>query len=185
MKKNSCTPINPKKIFILWPKKNSYKEFDNEKKFLRLENSPPPHNFSNGPSLSLRELPIKLVYLHRYKVVLLLVTWCQNARSAHRNVCRPTNWKNNTVKAPWRIGFWLDRSLAHVEQMERRNPTLHGPSDWRTGRESKGKDVPLHYWEQGSRNIRNPALWEGQINEHCKMLWTLLRNIAIRKRMEP
>ena len=33
-------------------KKNSYKEFDEEKKFLRLENSPPPpHNFSNGPSL--------------------------------------------------------------------------------------------------------------------------------------
>ena len=40
---------------MLWPKKNSYKEFDNEKKFLQLENSPPPppHNFSNGPSLSL------------------------------------------------------------------------------------------------------------------------------------
>ena len=38
---------------MLWPKKNAYKEFDNEKKFLRLENSlpPPPHNFSNGPSL--------------------------------------------------------------------------------------------------------------------------------------
>ena len=36
---------------MLWPKKNSYKEFDNEKKFLRLENSPPPHKFSNGPSL--------------------------------------------------------------------------------------------------------------------------------------
>ena len=36
------------------PEKNSYKEFDNEKKFLQLENSPPaPHNFSNGPSLSL------------------------------------------------------------------------------------------------------------------------------------
>ena len=35
------------------PKKNSYKEFYNEKKFLWLENSPPPppHNFSNGPSL--------------------------------------------------------------------------------------------------------------------------------------
>ena len=30
------------KIFMLWPKKNSYKEFDNVKKFLRLENSPPP-----------------------------------------------------------------------------------------------------------------------------------------------
>ena len=38
---------------MLWTKKNSYKEFDNEN-FLRLENSPsppPPHNFSNGPSL--------------------------------------------------------------------------------------------------------------------------------------
>ena len=37
---------------MLWPKKNSYKEFDNEKKFLRLENSSPPHNFSNGLSLN-------------------------------------------------------------------------------------------------------------------------------------
>ena len=38
---------------MLWAKKNSYKEFDNEKKFLLLEDSPPhPHNFSNGPSLS-------------------------------------------------------------------------------------------------------------------------------------
>ena len=27
---------------MLWPKKDSYKVFDNEKKFLRLENSPPP-----------------------------------------------------------------------------------------------------------------------------------------------
>ena len=37
---------------MLRPKKNSYKEFDNEKIFLRLENSPLlPHNFSNGPSL--------------------------------------------------------------------------------------------------------------------------------------
>ena len=27
---------------MLWAKKNSYKEFDNEKKFLLLENSPPP-----------------------------------------------------------------------------------------------------------------------------------------------
>ena len=27
---------------MLWPKKNSYKEFDNGKKLLRLENSPSP-----------------------------------------------------------------------------------------------------------------------------------------------
>ena len=42
MKKNSCTPINPKKLFMLLPKKNSYKKFDSEKKFLQLENPPAP-----------------------------------------------------------------------------------------------------------------------------------------------
>ena len=40
---------------MLWPKKNSYEEFDTKKKFLRLEHSPSPYNFSNGPSLMLRE----------------------------------------------------------------------------------------------------------------------------------
>ena len=30
---------------MLWAKKNSYKEFDNEKKFLLLENSLPPITF--------------------------------------------------------------------------------------------------------------------------------------------
>ena len=44
---------------MLWAKKNSYIEFDNEVKFLRLENSPPPHNFSNGPSLKNRKVKIK------------------------------------------------------------------------------------------------------------------------------
>ena len=42
IKKNSCTPVNPKKYSCKGLKKNSYKEFDNEKKFLQLENSPPP-----------------------------------------------------------------------------------------------------------------------------------------------
>ena len=42
MKKNSCTPINPKKYSCYGLKKKSYKEFDDEKKSLRLENSPPP-----------------------------------------------------------------------------------------------------------------------------------------------
>ena len=42
-----------KKIFMLWPKKNSYKEFDNKKKIpaARKFLSPTPHNFSNGLSL--------------------------------------------------------------------------------------------------------------------------------------
>ena len=49
-------PINPKKIFMLWPKKNSYKKFDNQKKNSCGWKIPPPspHNVSNGPSL--REL---------------------------------------------------------------------------------------------------------------------------------
>ena len=39
--KNSCTPINPKKYSCYDLKKNSYKQFDDKKKFPRLENSPP------------------------------------------------------------------------------------------------------------------------------------------------
>ena len=55
MKKNSCKPINPKKYSCYGLKKNSYKEFDTNKKFLRLEHSPSSYNFSNGLSLMLRE----------------------------------------------------------------------------------------------------------------------------------
>ena len=43
---------------MLWPKKNSYKEFDDEKKFLRLENSstppPPPVTFLTVRSLQVQ-----------------------------------------------------------------------------------------------------------------------------------
>ena len=51
MKKYSCMPINHKKYSCYGLKKNSYKEFDKEKKFLRLKNSSPtpnPDNFTNG-----------------------------------------------------------------------------------------------------------------------------------------
>ena len=53
MKKIHARKLTLKNIHAM-AKKNSYKEFDNEKKFLRLENFPPlpPHNFSNGPSLT-------------------------------------------------------------------------------------------------------------------------------------
>ena len=51
MKKNSCMPINPNKYSCYGLKKDSYKDFDNEKKFLQRENCPPPHNFSNELSL--------------------------------------------------------------------------------------------------------------------------------------
>ena len=48
------------------PEKNSHKEFDNEKKFLRLENSPPPHNFSNGPSLTSTNFLLRVGLLDNY-----------------------------------------------------------------------------------------------------------------------
>ena len=51
MEKKSCRPINRTKIFMLWPKKNSYKEFDNEKNSCGSKIPHPPHNVSNGPSL--------------------------------------------------------------------------------------------------------------------------------------
>ena len=37
---------------MLWPKKIYTRNLITKKKFLRLENSPPPLNFSNGPSLN-------------------------------------------------------------------------------------------------------------------------------------
>ena len=46
----------PQKIFMLRSKKISFKEFDNEKNSCgsKIPNPPPapPHNFSNGPSLT-------------------------------------------------------------------------------------------------------------------------------------
>ena len=44
---------------MLWPKKKSYKEFDNEKKFLRIENPPHLQNFSNGTSINLMDLSME------------------------------------------------------------------------------------------------------------------------------
>ena len=39
MKQNYCMP----KIFMLWPKKIHTRNLVTKKKFVRLENSPPPH----------------------------------------------------------------------------------------------------------------------------------------------
>ena len=58
-KKNSCTPINPNK-YSCCGQKNSYKEFDNEKKFLRLENYPLP---PPPPITFLMVLPLILIFL--------------------------------------------------------------------------------------------------------------------------
>ena len=78
MKKNSCMPINPKKYSCYGLKKNSYKDFDNEKKFLQRKNSPPPHIFSNGLSL---KFPI-----NKLEVVLL-----------EKNLGRPVTLNGNSI----------------------------------------------------------------------------------------
>ena len=71
MKKNSCTPINPKKYINYGLKKIHTRTVDNENKFLLLENSPPLHNFSNGPSLNAYHYVVVkslFIFLHSVKV---------------------------------------------------------------------------------------------------------------------
>ena len=58
-------PINPKKYSCYGLKKNSYKDFDNEKKFLQRKNSFPPHNFSNGLSLKIPINKLEVVLLEK------------------------------------------------------------------------------------------------------------------------
>ena len=70
---------------MLRPKKNSCKEFDNEKKFLQLENSPPPHNFSNGPSLKY------LMFKHIHKPT-------ETFQYTHFSSCHPPSVKKGFVK---------------------------------------------------------------------------------------
>ena len=68
---------------MLWPKKNSYKEFANKKKFLRLENSPPPpYNFSNGLSLTNIRGSTKVIVLGHIRRNGLLVRKCFNFPSS-------------------------------------------------------------------------------------------------------
>ena len=50
MKTIHARQLTLKNIHATAPK-NSYKEFDNEKKIPAAQKSPPPYNFSNGPSL--------------------------------------------------------------------------------------------------------------------------------------
>ena len=58
---------------MVWAKKNSYKELDNEKKFLRLENSPPPPPPPQDKNL-------KIVSIRHVKagnpIIITLITIC-------------------------------------------------------------------------------------------------------------
>ena len=58
--KKSCPPINPEKIFMLWPKKNSCKEFGNEKKIPAARKFPSPH-----PITFLIVRPVSYLFLGR------------------------------------------------------------------------------------------------------------------------
>ena len=68
-------PANkPEKIFMLWPKNDSYKDFDNEKKIFCGSKicsppppPPPPHNFSKGPSLR----PLNYRFMWQMSCILL------------------------------------------------------------------------------------------------------------------
>ena len=56
---------------MLWPKHNSYKELDNEKQVLRVENSPPPITF-----LMVRPLQI---FIWNYSLQLGLREWVEKS----------------------------------------------------------------------------------------------------------
>ena len=63
---------------MLKPKKNSYKEFDNEKNCCSSKIPHPPHNFSNGPSLtSMYKMYKFFTFLKTYKSVDVSVPSCQ------------------------------------------------------------------------------------------------------------
>ena len=61
---------------MLWPKKNSFKEFDNVKKFLRRENSPPPLHPPPSPINFLMVRPlhhVKTATVFLFVLMLLLL----------------------------------------------------------------------------------------------------------------
>ena len=86
------------KIFMLRPKKNSYTEFNNEKKIpaaRKFSNPPfplpPPHNFSNGPSLncSVNDAPAmrdSYIYKERLTFVSLFRVKCSFQSGAPKTV---------------------------------------------------------------------------------------------------
>ena len=58
---------------MLWPKKNSYKEFEDEQKFLRLDNSPPQTPPPPPPPPNLP--PLRLQFLGFHPLLFTNSTW--------------------------------------------------------------------------------------------------------------
>ena len=77
---------------MLWPKKNSYKEFDNEKKFLRLENSPrppPPISF-----LMVRPLEYRIFVVIFQQLLLVFISQLLKAQTKYLG----RNWRKSNMK---------------------------------------------------------------------------------------
>ena len=70
---------------MLWSKKNSYKDFDKEKKIPAAWKfpSPAPHNFSNGPSLNLS--PLNFMEWDRQKQIAPLTYMLLSTSQRKRN----------------------------------------------------------------------------------------------------
>ena len=108
---------------MLRPKKNSYKEFDNENKFLQLKNSPPPpHNFSNGPSLtSMYKMYKFFTFWKTYKSVDVSVPSCQLQLDIwYETVCKTNSHdleKKNFETFPFHFSLPCRRSFARQESV--------------------------------------------------------------------
>ena len=86
---------------MLRPKKNSYKEFDNEKKIPAAQKfpSPHPHNFSNGPSLTSKNTTYFWTFPESYQGSMISNV---NLFSIMINVFKSTKTSNVFVFAPKR-----------------------------------------------------------------------------------
>ena len=82
------------------PKKNSYQEFENEKTFLRFENSPPPPPpiiLSNGPFLSGHRAEL-LDCVHEIRTDMKSVKLVMKGNVLELWIASLTTWKFITVQ---------------------------------------------------------------------------------------
>ena len=112
MKKNSCTPINPKKYSCYGLKKIHKRNLITKKNSCGSKiPSPPPHNFSNGPSL--RWLKIKPFsasyngYGERHFLNFLECSWSSLVSLCNSNRWLAVIFSNLTEKVVGGCTLWL------------------------------------------------------------------------------
>ena len=155
MKKDSCTPINPKKYSCYGLKKihtRNLSSFDNETKFLRLENSPPPPPPRPWSFLMVR--PLREPCFEKRSALIRTDRTYGTNRAVSGKIRIPKSWKFLLVESEMRENFPVEAGILGFGiwnmALGIRNPT----NDWNPG--SK------FHWPR-IRNpvpgVRNPRCW--------------------------